>query len=222
MRDRKPIPTLVKDQELVRLRRNQIIQAAVELFIEKGFHKTTTREIARESGLGIGTLYEYIQSKEDVLYLVCDYIHSKVEEKLTALLAGQRSGRDMLIHAMRSFFHIMDEMQDHVLLIYQETKSLPPDMLAYVLAKEEAITRHFENILHLGAKDGSLCLDRESCTLMAHNITVLGQMWAFRRWALRSSYTLAEYTERQVALVLRELSAEDTSTKGECPPLSES
>jgi TetR/AcrR family transcriptional regulator, cholesterol catabolism regulator len=203
---RKPIPTLVKDQELVRLRRGQIIRAAVELFVEKGFHKTTTREIARATGIGIGTLYEYIQSKEDVLYLVCDYIHTDVEEKLTALLAEQRTGRDTLVHAIRSFFKIMDEMQDYVLLIYQESKSLPDEMLRYVLAKEEFIMRHFEKILERGAKDGSLSIEEGSRKLMAHNITVLGQMWAFRRWFLRRYYTLEQYTERQVSLLLKEMS----------------
>jgi TetR/AcrR family transcriptional regulator, cholesterol catabolism regulator len=203
---RKPIPTLVKDQELVRLRRSQIIRAAVGLFVEKGFHKTTTREIARASGIGIGTLYEYIQSKEDVLYLVCDFIHTDVEEKLLALLAEQRTGRETLVHAIRSFFKIMDEVQDYVLLIYQESKSLPDDMLRYVLAKEEVITRHFEKILERGAEDGSLTLDEGSRKLMAHNITVLGQMWAFRRWFLRRYYTLEEYTERQVSLLLKEMS----------------
>jgi AcrR family transcriptional regulator len=203
---RKPIPTLVKDQELVRLRRSQIIRAAVGLFVEKGFHKTTTREIARASGIGIGTLYEYIQSKEDVLYLVCDFIHTDVEEKLLSLLAEQRTGRETLVHAIRSFFKIMDEVQDYVLLIYQESKSLPDDMLRYVLAKEEVITRHFEKILERGAEDGSLTLDEGSRKLMAHNITVLGQMWAFRRWFLRRYYTLEEYTERQVSLLLKEMS----------------
>lgn len=202
---RKPIPTLVKDQELVRLRREQIIQAAVDLFVEKGFHKTTTREIARASGLGIGTLYEYIQSKEDVLYLVCDHIHSEVEEKLTALLAEQRTGREMLVHAIRSFFKIMDEMQDYVLLIYQESKNLPSEMLHYVLEKEEVITRHFEVILQRGVMDGSLRVEESDCKLMAHNITVFGQMWTFRRWFLRRYYTLEEYTERQLSLLLKEL-----------------
>ena len=79
----RPIPSLIKNQRLVEQRRRQIVQGAVDLFVRKGFHKTTAREIARACGLGIGTMYEYIQSKEDVLYLVCDYIHSELERRLT-------------------------------------------------------------------------------------------------------------------------------------------
>ncbi len=51
------IPTQIKDPALVKRRRLQIVEAAVKLFIEKGFHKTTTRQIARASGFSIGSLY---------------------------------------------------------------------------------------------------------------------------------------------------------------------
>ena len=44
------VPSSIKDQNLVEKRRNQMIKGAVSLFIEKGFHKTTTREIAKASG----------------------------------------------------------------------------------------------------------------------------------------------------------------------------
>ncbi len=47
----KDIPTQVKDPDLVQRRRRQIADAAVQLFIDKGFHKTTTRQIARASGI---------------------------------------------------------------------------------------------------------------------------------------------------------------------------
>ncbi|HSM89373.1 MAG TPA: helix-turn-helix domain-containing protein, partial [Desulfobacterales bacterium] len=74
------IPTQVKDPDLVERRRRQIADAAVRLFIERGFHKTTTRQIARAAGISIGSLYEYFNCKEDILYLVCDFIHSEMEQ----------------------------------------------------------------------------------------------------------------------------------------------
>ena len=59
----------IKDERLIKKRRDQMINGAVKLFIEKGFHRTTTREIARAAGFSIGTLYEYIREKEDVCLL---------------------------------------------------------------------------------------------------------------------------------------------------------
>ncbi|MBO8172044.1 MAG: TetR/AcrR family transcriptional regulator [Bacillaceae bacterium] len=202
---RKSIPSLVKDPKLVEKRREQIIEAAVQLFISKGFHKTTTREIARESGFSIGTLYEYIESKEDVLYLVCDAIHSEMEKGIRSSIDASLSGAEMLKRAILDYLKVMDQMDEKVLLIYQETKSLTPEAKKYVLQKEEEITEIFADILRRGIEDGSLSLEEKSVNLMAHNIIVLGEMWTFRRWALRKHYTLEEYTEMQTSLLLREL-----------------
>jgi AcrR family transcriptional regulator len=203
---RKTIPSLVKDPKLIEKRRDQIIEAAVDLFIRKGFHKTTTREIARASGFSIGTLYEYIESKEDVLYLVCDAIHAEVESRLREAITFNGTGLKILKMALRSFFRVMDQMSDRVLLIYQETKSLPPETLRYVLRREEEITRIFEEILRKGIADGSIHIDEKHVKLMADNIMVLGEMWVFRRWTLKKHYTLEEYIEKQTALLLREVS----------------
>jgi TetR/AcrR family transcriptional regulator, cholesterol catabolism regulator len=203
--DKKAIPSLVKDPKLIEKRREQIVEAAVDLFITKGFHKTTTREIARASGFSIGTLYEYIESKEDVLYLVCEHIHNEVERRMQPAFRGSMTGADSLKQAIRNFLLVMDEMGDKVLLIYQEIKSLPIEPMRYVLHREEQITGIFEEILRHGIKDGSICMDPGMVKLMAHNIIVLGEMWVFRRWALRKTYELEDYIELQANLILREI-----------------
>ncbi|HJV45745.1 MAG TPA: TetR/AcrR family transcriptional regulator [Bacillota bacterium] len=203
---RKSIPSLVKDPKLIEKRREQIIAAAVELFISKGFHKTTTREISQASGFSIGTLYEYIESKEDVLYLVCEYIHAELEKRMKEALVDSQTGEQTLRQAIRGFLYVMEEMGDQVLLIYQESKSLPSETIKYVLQREEEITGIFEMILKKGIADGSLKLDLHSVTLMAHNIVTLAEMWVFRRWALRKHYSLEDYIEMQTNLLLQELS----------------
>ncbi len=205
---RRDIPTLVKDADLVEKRRRQIVEAAVGLFINKGFHLTTTREIARAAGFSIGTLYEYIESKEDVLYLVCDAIHSAVETQLIQAIEEGRTVRESLVSAVGNYIRVCDRLQDHILLIYQESSSLKPESLKFVLANEERITAIFEEILKKGQAEGFFTLDgAKALGLMAHNITVLGHMWTFRRWFLGRHYTLDEFIQLQTSLVLSELSA---------------
>lgn len=202
MTGKRSIPSLVKDQRLVEKRREQIVEAAVDLFISKGFHKTTTREIARASGFSIGTLYEYIQSKEDVLYLVCDSIHSEVEKKMEQAMTESNTGAETLRQAIQGFLHVMNEVDDKVLLIYQEIKSLPREPMRYVLQREERITQFFEQMLRQAIADGSLRVDPNFVKLMAHNIVILGEMWVFRRWALRKHYSISEYINEQTNMLL--------------------
>lgn len=196
------VPTQVKDPERVRERRMQIIEAAVRLFMEKGFHKTTTREIAKLSGLSNGSLYEYVESKEDVLFLVCQHIHREVETKLRQSLTEEVNGAVRLRHAMVSFLHVIHRMQAEVLLIYQESKSLPPHYLREVLATEQAITDIFEQFLRDGKADGTLEIEDAEIPILAHDLVVNGQMWAFRRWALKS-VSFDQFVTQQVAMLMR-------------------
>lgn len=199
--EKQEIKASVKDEQLIQKRRNQMIKGAVTLFKEKGFHRTTTREIANAAGFSIGTLYEYISSKEDVLYLVCDSIYDHVRELLEKDLNPKKGTLDSLSIGIANFFRIMDEMQDEVLVMYQEAKSLTKDALPYVLKKELEMVEMFETLLTRCVENGEINLTEKQVNMLAHNIFVQGQMWGFRRWVLQKQYTLNEYIELQVGFL---------------------
>jgi len=50
--------------------RQQIIQAAHRLFVERGYHGTSMRQIAEQAGLALGGIYNHFASKEDILAVV--------------------------------------------------------------------------------------------------------------------------------------------------------
>ncbi len=197
------IPTQVKNLELVDLRRRQIVDAAVQLFIDKGFHKTTTRQIAKAAGFSIGSLYEYVASKEDILYMVCDAIHVEVEQGVAEALEKASGARDALSKVIREYFMVCHRMCDHILLIYQETRSLPPQWQAKVLENEIVITGIFVKVLADLVKTGQMgYMDERTIDLYAHNISVLGHMWTFRRWFLSRHYSIDDYIEFQTDFIL--------------------
>ena len=210
---KKNVPSMVKDEKLIQKRREQMIKAAVSLFKEKGFHRTTTREIARVAGFSIGTLYEYIRKKEDVLYLVCDSIYDEVRERLEDQLKPDITGFERLRQALHAFYHVMDDMQDEVLVMYQEAKSLPRETLPYVLKKELGMAEIFERLIEECVAEGKLRLSDEEIYGAAHNILVQGQMWVFRRWALRSHYSIEEYTRMQEAFLIQALNPVETTNR---------
>ncbi|MYL49529.1 TetR family transcriptional regulator [Halobacillus litoralis] len=203
----KQVPSTIKDEALVSKRRNQMIKGAVTLFIEKGFHKTTTREIAKASGFSIGTLYEYIRKKEDVLFLVCDSIYQRVKERMEEAIDPRQTSVQSLIHAIRSYFQLMDDMQDEVLVMYQEVKSLPRDAQDYVLQKERDMVAMLEQVI-VNSLPGEH--PEEEIKLIANNIFVQGQMWGFRRWILQRTFTIESYTDTQIQLLLKGLDKEET------------
>ncbi|MBU0986804.1 MAG: TetR/AcrR family transcriptional regulator [Proteobacteria bacterium] len=199
----KDITTQIKNPDLVERRHRQIVDAAVQLFIRQGFHKTTTRQIARAAGVSIGLLYEYITSKEDILYLVCDAIHGEVEHGVFEAMKRATSGRNSLAEVIREYFLVCHRMNDHILLIYQETQSLPPQWRKKVLENEVRITGIFVKVLAQLVSAGDMPhLSDRSLELIAHNISVLGHMWTFRRWFLARHYSIEDYIQLQTDFIM--------------------
>lgn len=200
------IASNIKDKDLINVRRHELVNAAVELFVRKGFHKTTVREIAREFGMSMGALYDYIRTKEDILFLVCDHIHKSVSDKLQSSLVGKKDAKENLKNAIRDYFTIIDEIQDYSLLLYQETKSLNRTDRNYILSAEKELVAIFENIITHGIKEKIFRIDVATAKIVAENIMVLGQMWAFRRWSIQKTYSLKNYIKIQTDLILMSIS----------------
>ena len=59
-----------KKEETTKMRREQILDAAMEVFSRKGFAMATTAEIAREAGIAEGTIYNYFPSKRELFIAV--------------------------------------------------------------------------------------------------------------------------------------------------------
>lgn len=201
--DSREVVTNIKNQELVKERRRQIVDAAVKLFIDHGYHKTTTRALAKATGLSIGSLYEYVSTKDDVLYLVCIAIHTEVEHGVKEALARPTVGKAALAEVIREYFLVCNRMSDHVLLMYQVTHFLPLKWQEKVLEAELRITNLFiEAMRELRALGKIPQMDDDTIILMGHNISVIGHTWAFRRWYFAKQFTIEQYIEQQTEFIM--------------------
>jgi AcrR family transcriptional regulator len=133
---RRSIATIVRDPDLVEQRHEQIFRAASRVFISRGYHAATVREIAGEAGLSLGSLYSYIRTKEDILYLVFERLTTALRESIRLALKGISDPAEQMRAALRANIRTIERYQDEILLMYQETKSLDRDSLHHVLAGE--------------------------------------------------------------------------------------
>lgn len=66
--------------------RKAILEAAVTLFSKNGFEKTSIEELAKEAGIGKGTIYTYFKTKSDILKAFCEdeleFVHSELARKV--------------------------------------------------------------------------------------------------------------------------------------------
>ena len=195
------IQSNVKDESLVEKRRQQILQASIRLFREKGFHRATTREIAQTAGFSIGTLYDYVRTKEDVLYLISDRIFHKVSEVFEQFSNEEVTIKQLKI-AIKQYIELVDLMHDEFTIMYQETKSFPREAINYVIQKEIEMVGFFVKLIEQCVENGELNLPKDNIYLAANEILVVGQSWAFRKWALKRHYTLEQFIEKQTELFM--------------------
>lgn len=200
--DKLHVESSIKDGNKIIERRQQIVDAGVKLFKEKGFHRATTRELAKAAGFSIGTLYEYIRTKEDVLFLVCDNIFNEVTKCLSQFPADNGT-IPALEEAIRQYYLLIDKMPEEFTIMYQETKSLQKEALHYILDKELEMVAIFERMLKGCVEAGSLTLNDEAIYLAANQIVIQGQSWAFRKWALQKRYTIEQYIKLQTTMFLQ-------------------
>jgi len=73
-------------------KRSDIMQAALDLIAEQGFHRTPMADIAAKAGVAAGTIYRYFESKD----LLINELHRELEGKIMAVLQeGYPSGRPL-------------------------------------------------------------------------------------------------------------------------------
>ena len=103
-----------RENPVKEIRENQIKQAALSLFSERGFHNTTITQISEAAGLGKGTIYWYWKSKEDLAF-------SLVEDMLEDFLKLIEGARDEEGPAVDRFKRLVAAVAE---LYYQETDYL--------------------------------------------------------------------------------------------------
>jgi len=81
-------------------RRDQLLEVAARLFAERGFARTTTREIARAAGVSEGAIYRHFRSKEELLFT---FVRRAVVSSADSLLSGlEEASADEWV---RAIFH---------------------------------------------------------------------------------------------------------------------
>jgi AcrR family transcriptional regulator len=79
-------------------RKDQILDAASEVFAEKGVHETRMDDIVEKSGLSKGSLYWYFKSKDEIVLHIFERIFSREFEELENMVDSSESAAERLIH----------------------------------------------------------------------------------------------------------------------------
>ncbi len=129
-------------QKLADARRQQILDAATEIFAEKGFHRATIQDIAQEAGLSHGALYNYFDSKDRLLISVMAQLAELQELDIDLF---QDSRQDTRAFLKRLFQHRLDLIEQNQRVF----KATLPELLVNPDLQERFYQRLFQPVISL-------------------------------------------------------------------------
>ena len=87
-------------------KRRLIVEASLRVFASNGYEATRTIDIAKEAGIGKGTIYEYFRSKDEIVEAIFEYLFFNYEQHLQQLTQESKPPVEAILE---SFKRMMEE-----------------------------------------------------------------------------------------------------------------
>jgi len=140
-------------------KRKNIALSCRALLLEHGIGELTISQIAKTAGVGKGTIYEYFENKEDIVFEIIRTFIVDHEKRLDEISRAEMPVRDKLFH----FFYLLfeNETARKHLNIYKEFLAISlmretKEMLAFSEACREHFSAILSRILESGVRSGEL------------------------------------------------------------------
>ena len=135
-------------------RKELIIKAAAKLFRTKGYEGTSVRDIAAEAGILKGSVYHYIETKEDLLFEIMMRGISLSMYELEKIMAQDTEPAEKLKGAVYSLlWHVMNYTDESAVWLY-EKESLSPDNLKQYMQYRDKYEKTIRAVIEEGMNKG--------------------------------------------------------------------
>ncbi|MFD5032583.1 TetR/AcrR family transcriptional regulator [Streptomyces sp. NPDC058220] len=132
----------------------KLLVAAVEAFAERGYHATTTRDIAGRAGMSPAALYIHYKTKEELLHRISRIGHDKALEILTAAADREGTAAERLAEAVRSFVRWHAERHTTARVVQYELDALGDEHRVEIVELRRRSDAVVRRILGDGVRDG--------------------------------------------------------------------
>lgn len=158
-------------------KREAVLRTAVQLFLERGYHRATLNEVADRLNITKPALYNYFRSKEDILYECWAIGQERVEDQIAEIEATTGSGLAKLRLMVRAYGRIMASDFGASLVRFNVSDLSEPNKKV-TLAGKRRIDRAFRGYIAQGIADGSI----KSCDVKLTAFAILGALNWIGHW----------------------------------------
>ena len=136
--------------------RLQAIRSAAAVFAEKGFHGSSTRDIAEHMGIKQGSLYYYFKSKEEALGEVCLFGIEDYADHMKVIAASDQSFESKLMATITSHLSSYRERNEALKVYNDERLYLPEEKRKNLKLLGSGYRQLLEKIFEEGVQSGAL------------------------------------------------------------------
>jgi AcrR family transcriptional regulator len=185
------------------VRKQQILDAALVLFHERGYDATSTQDIADAVGLLKGSLYYHIPSKESVLFEIVRRAHEDLLALTDEALTLDAPPLERLRHLIARHCEYVAANTHAVTVFFTEYRALDQPHRKVIVAERDEYEQRIRDLIEQGQIEGEIAKDlMPKVTTMA----LLGMVnWLYQWYRDSGKLSGAEIGEQMAELAVRAL-----------------
>lgn len=181
-------------------RDRQILEAAAQIFHERGYADTSVQDVANAVGLLKGSLYYYIESKEDLLFRVLQDVHAQAKQILDVVPAMDVPPLERLAAYVRGHVEFNLRNIEKVAVYYHDFEQLSPERREEIVATRKRYEEFVIELIEEAQKAGDVDPD-----LDAHVATysVLGMLnWVYTWYRPGGKVSISDFADLVAEIVV--------------------
>lgn len=202
----------VRRREEKEQRREEIVDAAEAVFMQRGFATAKMEDVARQAGVSRALVYLYFRNKEELYFAICVRALQELRTRFTAAAAQAPTGFDQIYAIGREYVRFAADSPGYFLALSHLESHSPGDVAAGSIEREaldagKAVHAVTIAAIEQGRRDGSVRSDSGDALLLALSL------WAFSHGTIQLAITkknlfadvgveLADFTEASLQLGL--------------------
>jgi AcrR family transcriptional regulator len=181
-------------------KQTEIVEAAARVFKARGYHAATMQNVADEVGILKGSLYHYVQSKEELLYLVVKEPITRLYRTVERVVASRAPAAEKVKRVIEAHLAAFDAHYPHLFVYLREIDSLRRRLKGKITEDPKHYERLWQQMLEAGIKSGEF---RAELDVKVASYGLLGMLnWLYKWYEPDGRLSAREVAAQYSAIIL--------------------
>lgn len=187
----------VKTTDLAENRKNEIIDTALKLFAQEGYHSTTLDEVAKVIGVSKATLYYYFRSKEEIIKAILNRSLDRMKQTLE-IRKSPLSTREKLCQFIEYHITFAADNAELARITFEQLNILPKRSREVVKRKQREVVALLQDLLQQGVDEGIVSIKDTKLAALA----IIGMCnWTYHWYRPEGKLTPGQIADMYIKLL---------------------